>query len=48
MKLTVDFGRDEIIQAFRDDNETDERELYNQFSEDDKLEMLFKLCPDRD
>lgn len=44
MKLTVNFGRDEIMNAIRDDSKTDDMELFNSFSYYDRIELMQWLC----
>jgi hypothetical protein len=40
--------RDDIMEAFRDDKENGEFELYHEFSDCDKEELMFAICPDSD
>ena len=40
MKLTVNFGRDEIMNAFRQDIENGDNELSNSFSSDDQRDIM--------
>ncbi len=40
--------RDDIIEAFRYDTEFNDMDLYHQFSEDDKKELVFRALPDND